>query len=746
MKPSDEGAVSAIASKYINTTNRHIFLTGKAGTGKTTFLKYITEHTHKNTIVAAPTGIAAINAGGVTLHSLFQLPFGAFLPSNDRLSGVTINTAISTPQSLLSNFQMNKTKREMLRELELLIIDEASMLRADLLDAIDTVLRFVRRQRNVPFGGVQIMFIGDLLQLPPVVKETEWRHLSSFYGGIYFFHSLALRQNAPVYIELDKIYRQSDQEFISLLNNLRENKITSRDAELLNKRYVPDFESSKYKSYIFLTTHNRKADEINSQELTRLKTQSYFFNAEVEGEFNEYNYPVDQRLELKEGAQVMFMKNDYSGEQRYFNGKLGTISELSQDVIQVSFDDGTPSTFVEPYTWENKKYTLNNNSGEIEEKLVGKFIHYPLKLAWAITVHKSQGLTFERAIIDVSKAFAPGQIYVALSRLTSLDGLVLTAQIKGNNLACDKDIIDFSKSKKSLEQLHDELSDSTVQFVSETALKAFDFNWMHKEMEFHVQSYNKDANRSIKQQYKTWAQTLLIHVDPIKKTADNFSHQIRRIIQENQEDKLQILHERIVSAKKYFEPLLTEIKQRVGEHLKELSTQKKIKKYLTELTDLEQIFVRQLQRIYKAEALLKSAIDRTEFSMEVLKENPLFKSRIEGVKEKKVNSLKSKKKEKIPTKEISFSLFKEGKNIVEIAEERSMVQSTIEGHLAYFVGTGEIDILQLVDEEIVGQITTFCKENETTQTGSIKASLGDNVSYGQIKLVQAYMNAKLESS
>jgi RecA/RadA recombinase len=733
--------VTDLTAKFINTTGRHIFLTGKAGTGKTTFLKHIVNNTHKNTIVAAPTGIAAINAGGVTLHSLFQLPFGAFIPSNYLQSGANISTQITTPKSLLQNFQMNKTKRSMLQELELLIIDEVSMLRADLLDAIDTILRFVRKQGNVPFGGVQIMFIGDLLQLPPVVKENEWEHLRSFYDSIYFFKALALKNNPPIYLELEKIYRQTDNEFISLLNNLRENRFTDRDIVLLNKCYKPDFETTKHKGYIFLTTHNRKADAINSKALEELKSKSYSYDAVIEGDFNEYNFPVEQSLILKEGAQIMFIKNDYSGEQRYFNGKLGMVLDLTDDSITVSFEDGTPPVVVEPYTWENKKYSLNKESSEIEEKLVGKFIHYPLKLAWAITVHKSQGLTFEKAVIDVSKAFAPGQIYVALSRLTSLNGLVLTASIPTNSLACDKDISEYSRNGKSLNELESDLNLATREFVADSAIKAFDFNWLSRSLGFHVESYDKDEKRSIKQLYKNWAITLKTAFEPTKKVADNFTVQITRIVYEKKPDMLDLLYSRINSAKNYFEPLLNEQINIVNEHIKDLSTQKRIKKYLNELMDVERLFVRQLQKIHKAEALIKSAIEKTEFSKESLKDNPLFRSKKVNKSSKKLEAKsKSKKEKKTPTKEVSFQMFKEGKTIQEIALERDFVQSTIEGHLAHFVGTGDIDILQLVDEDVVGAISKFCKENETMQTGDIKSGLGNDVTYGQIKLVQAHLN------
>ncbi len=499
----DKDSDAAIASKIINQTNRHLFLTGKAGTGKTTFLKYISEYTHKNSIVAAPTGIAAINAGGVTLHSLFQLPFGSFIPSNDRLKEYNITTQINTPQSLIRDLKMNSSKRKMLRELELLIIDEVSMVRADLLDAIDVVLRHIKRQKNRSFGGVQLLLIGDLLQLPPVVKEDEWNYLNPYYPGIYFFNAKALQQNKPLHIELNKIYRQSDKIFISLLNNLRDNSPSKEDIELLNKHYKPSFKPNRDDGYIFLTTHNRKADEINGQSLKELPGKSFNYDAEIDGDFNEYLFPVEFKLELKKGTQVMFIKNDYSGEQRYFNGKIGVISYLSSGRIEVSFNDGTPPAVVEHYTWENKKYSLNKDTNTIDENIKGTFSHYPIKLAWAITVHKSQGLTFKKAIIDVSRAFAPGQIYVALSRLISLDGLVLTGRIPLSGLEQDGALTGFLKGKETRDVLEKVLKEETPHFVADTVFKAFDFKPLCNSVKYHAEGYTKDEKSRLNSSIKT---------------------------------------------------------------------------------------------------------------------------------------------------------------------------------------------------------------------------------------------------
>ena len=750
MTTQSDNPAEAIASKLINQTNRHVFLTGKAGTGKTTFLKNITEYTYKNTIVAAPTGIAAINAGGVTLHSLFQLPFGTFIPSNKRIKESNITIQLNTPQSLISNFRMNKSKRKMLEELELLIIDEVSMLRADLLDAIDIVLRYIKKQRNIPFGNVQMLFIGDLLQLPPVIKKEEWDYLTPYYPGIYFFNAKVLQHNKPLYIELEKIYRQSDKRFISLLNNLRDNTVSEEDIKLLNKCYKPSFQSNEKDGYINLTTHNRKADEINRKALKKLPGKTWLFNAEIEGDFSEYHYPVESRLELKKGAQIMFIKNDYSGEQGYFNGKIGVVSELSSDRIKISFDDGSPSVLVDQYTWENKKYKLNKETNAIEENIVGTFLHYPLKLAWAITVHKSQGLTFQKAVIDVSRAFAPGQIYVALSRLTSLNGLVITGSIPFSELKQDGALSEFIKRKESSGVLKEVLKEEIHNYIVETILKSFNFSSLGSFLNYHVDSYNKKEKRSKKYQYKGWAKELQSDLIPVKDIADKFSDQVRKIAGTQHPGQLSVLQKRVVAAKDYFEPLLNIFSKRLFDHINDLKKQKGIKTYINELRDIEQFFFKQLQLIYKSEALIDSVIHNKSISKTALLNSSLYKDRdsmIRGKSSTEVKrgkrkyskgQLKNGKKEAKPnTREVSYNMFKEGKSLKEIAAERSLAISTVEGHLANFVARGLIDISQLVDESKVKQIMNAFQKLDTLKLGAVKGYLGSGYTYGDLRLVLA---------
>ena len=442
--------------QFINQTNKSIFLTGKAGTGKTTLLKEIIKSTHKSTVVVAPTGIAALNAGGVTIHSMFQLPFGGFIPANSVSQQFSESIKFETKDSLRHHFKMSAIKRKVIQNMELLIIDEVSMLRCDLMDAIDFMLQSVRKKR-VAFGGVQVLFIGDLLQLPPVIREEEWRTLRQYYKGKFFFHSHVIQANPPLYIELSKIFRQSDATFIDLLNNLRNNKITKENLSFLNQYVQPNFHLKANKGYITLTTHNAKADAINSQSLADLKGKTTQYKASVTGDFPEKIFPLDEILELKVGAQIMFIKNDQSFDKNYFNGKMGVVKAISKDEIWVHFEDENKSIEVEKQEWQNIRYFVNENTKEIEEEVLGTFVHYPIKLAWAITVHKSQGLTFDKAALDVSQVFVPGQAYVALSRLRSLNGLILLSQVQMNGISNDDDVMDYATNKASQEILEKEL-------------------------------------------------------------------------------------------------------------------------------------------------------------------------------------------------------------------------------------------------------------------------------------------------
>ena len=426
---------------FVENTGRSIFLTGKAGTGKTTFLKTIMERSRKRPIVVAPTGVAAINAGGVTIHSFFQLPLSPYVP------GAKVE----------SKFDFSKEKRKIIASMDLLIIDEISMVRADLLDAIDAVLRRYR-EHGEPFGGVQLLMIGDLAQLTPVVTPEDEQMLRPYYDTPYFFGSKALQQIDYVTIQLSHVYRQQDESFISLLGEVRGGHPSAEALTKLNSRYLPSFVPRPEEPYIRLTTHNNIASNYNESELKKLPGRAFTYHAEISGTFPDYAYPTAETLVLKEGAQVMFVKNDPSGNHLYYNGRIGRVEEASQTRLTVYCEGDAEAIEVEPLEWENTRYTLNEQTREIESEVQGIFRQLPLRLAWAITIHKSQGLTFDRAIIDANLSFAPGQVYVALSRLRTLEGLVLATPLDAHAIINDQRVDNYiagqeSEAVRSIQQL-----------------------------------------------------------------------------------------------------------------------------------------------------------------------------------------------------------------------------------------------------------------------------------------------------
>ncbi len=472
--PIDHNPIFQLAADCINYSNRSVFLTGKAGTGKTTFLKYIRQNTQKETAVLAPTGVAAINAGGVTIHSFFQLPFGPFVPGT--INHFDNNNRDATDKHhLLGRIRYNKERIHLLQSLELLIIDEISMVRCDVLDAIDTILKHFRQRHHEPFGGVQMLLIGDMFQLPPVAAEAEWNILSAFYNSPYFFDSLVMQQQPPLHIELEKIYRQSDPQFINLLNKVRNNEIDNDAVQILRSRHKSGFQPQREKGYITLTSHNYLADNINAEELQKLPGNLFGFKAMITGEFNEKSYPAEELLQLKLGSQVMFLKNDMEKVRRYFNGKIGVVQKIENDQIFIQCANEKPIE-VQKYKWENIRYSINETTQKLEEEVIGSFEQYPLRLAWAITIHKSQGLTFEKAVIDAGAAFASGQVYVALSRCTSLDGMILRSSITQNALFTDAHINAFANRKKSFEQLPNELQEAKHHYQQTLLTNLFDFS------------------------------------------------------------------------------------------------------------------------------------------------------------------------------------------------------------------------------------------------------------------------------
>lgn len=461
MKPVNNPKLD-LASQFVNFTGKNIFLTGKAGTGKTTFLKNLKDNSHKRMVVVAPTGVAAINAGGVTIHSFFQLPFGPQLPYESASSESNINQR-----------RFSKQKINIMKTIDLLVIDEISMVRADLLDGIDRTLRRFR-DRNKPFGGVQLLMIGDLQQLAPVIVDSEWNMLRSHYSTPFFFGSIALGTTNYVSIELTHVYRQKDESFIKLLNKVRENTIDSQVVSELNNRFIPEFNPFT-EGYITLTTHNAKAREINETQLNEIKHKEYHYTAKVVGNFPESIYPNDYTLTLKESAQVMFIKNDPNPEKLFYNGKIGKIIEIDEEIVIVECDGDEEPISVSKVSWEKIKYSINAEEGTIDEEIEGIFEQYPLKLAWAITIHKSQGLTFERAIIDAADAFAHGQVYVALSRCRTLEGIVLSSKISHSSVIMDSRVGAFNKDIESNQPDDSDLEKAKQQYVLDVLVDLFDF-------------------------------------------------------------------------------------------------------------------------------------------------------------------------------------------------------------------------------------------------------------------------------
>lgn len=750
--------LSPIAEKtahYINYTSRNIFLTGKAGTGKTTLLRYLTKNCTKKFAVVAPTGIAAINAGGVTIHSFFQLPFGCFLPQKPTdISKINFN--FSYPEKLIAQLKINDRKRAIIKELDLLIIDEVSMLRADLLDAINIVLKHIRRSQQA-FGGVQLLLIGDLLQLPPVVKKDEWEYMNAYYKSAYFFDSLALQEKRCIYIELDKIYRQNDLTFINILNNLRNNIITEHDIHVLNQHFKP-ITAFGNKKHITLTTHNYKADAINTEHLQKLKTTQHIFKAHISGEFPEYMFPADPNLTLKIGAQVMFVKNDPTGKQQYFNGKIGEISSF-EDGIWVKTDDNTDDILVEKYIWENNRYTLNTNTNEIEEECIGTFNQYPLKLAWAITVHKSQGLTFENALVDIGDAFAPGQVYVALSRLKSLEGLILSNPIKKNQLISDEKISNYTTTASSEIQTPEELKRDTLNYIAELLQKTFNLNWLYSNIEEHYSTSSKNLNQSKKQKNYDFAYDLFTQVKDFKKHADIFYNQAITIINSQELNYESKLSQRVKDARNYFENKFKSISGEIIKLLENINEEDRTDTLVEELLYIENIFFEKRKQLNKINELCAS------FSgIQVEKNNLLLNDRIEKRnkieaellqkkkkrKEKSTqlnNSNKSKtekvkkpakeKSAKISGKALTLSLIKQGLSIEEISKNQKYAKSTIEGHVAQLIALGDLNAFDFISSKNADQILEKAKQLGTYKLTVLKEALGDKYSYFDLKLAIA---------
>ena len=806
-----------LAYNFVQFTGTNVFLTGKAGTGKTTFLHNLKKSTTKRMVVVAPTGVAAINAGGVTIHSFFQIGFGPQVPG----------AVQSTEAQKQKRFSREKIK--IIRSLDLLVIDEISMVRADLLDAIDTTIRRFKFSSQ-PFGGVQLLMIGDLQQLAPVVKEDEWRLLRNYYDTAFFFGSNALKQTPFQGIELTEVFRQSDQEFINLLNKVRENKVDNDVLTKLNSRYIPGFDPDKG-NYITLTTHNAFADNKNQQKLSQIDNKEFKFTAEVEGNFLEFNFPTEEKLFLKKGAQVMFIKNDPNPEKLYYNGKIGVVTDIDEKSVEVTCEGDDEPISVEKITWEKIKYTLDDESKEISESIEGKFTQIPLKLAWAITIHKGQGLTFERAIIDANAAFAHGQVYVALSRCKTLEGMVLSSKIVSSGVKSDNTILEFTNDIESNQPNENTLYIAKQEYEKQLLTDLFTFAVLMKQL-WHLRKLCRENRHAFTNPADDdFLNAANLFTTSVEDVAVKFRKQIKYLFDNN--SSKEVIEERIKKGAAYFleklEGIIIEdirayipetdntairnlvkkgidklyedfnfkkkcldavkdgfvvedyLKARAMASVEDVSKprQKKERPYYSDTTSEN----KELYRIIKAwrdatadEYDLKpyQVIQLTSISgiCELLPTTHKMLKRIRGIGPSKMkmyadelleiindyvgeydidagqlnltHDLKPEKKPKTPkidSKKVSFDMLKKGMSISQIAEERNLAISTIEGHLGKYVASGEIKIEELLEEDVISMIVSFIEDAGKDMTVSeIKNAMDDDVSYGAIRFVLFHLN------
>ena len=752
MQPISEAAQFTL--RFINQTQKSVFLTGKAGTGKTTLLREIIATTHKHTVVVAPTGIAALNAGGVTIHSMFQLPFGGFIPDNSAPQ-FSESSKFETKATLRRHFKMSALKRAVINNMELLIIDEVSMLRSDLLDAIDFMMQTVRK-KSEPFGGVQVLYIGDLLQLPPVVRDEEWRTLRNYYSGKFFFNAHVVLRNPPLYIELDKIFRQTDDQFIAILNNLRNNQISKDDLIFLNDYVKPDFDLKSNKGYITLTTHNAKADTMNAQALEDLEGTPITYKAEIIGDFPEKIYPIEFNLKLKVGAQVMFVKNDLNLEKRYFNGKIGVIKSIGKQEILVHFPEDNSTIEVEKYEWENIKYFVNDITKEIEEDVLGTFVQFPIKLAWAITVHKSQGLTFDKAALDVSQVFMPGQAYVALSRLRSLQGLVLLSPLRMNGISNDQDVMDYAENKASEETLTNSLELETKNFIHNYLKDSFDWQDLAQQWRNHYFGYKADSELSKKSKHIDWAKKQLDIVDQLLEPSRKFVSQINKLFSQENID-LNFIFERIQAAFNYFLQPMDNMVYEILWKIEEVQRTKNVKQFYDELLELEDLQTKAVMRLMKAKLLIETVVAGETISKEKLSSEAIkfYKTRkLETIRQEfnKVNITlieneadidrysKKKKEPKEPKKatiQETFELWNLKNDIDEIAKIRKLSPTTIEGHFIKLIENQTITIKEIVPEQKLKDLEAVFNGYEEDSLNGLMEMYPNQFTWNELKMFRA---------
>lgn len=724
------------AAAFINQTSQNMFLTGKAGTGKTTFLKYIRENCYKKMAVTAPTGVAAMNAGGTTLHALFWLPFGTYIEDYP-LRWDETDTHIYNKSRLFSTIKLTKQRRAILQELELLVIDEVSMVRADTLDAIDTILKSVRRDMR-PFGGLQVLFIGDLYQLPPVVRDHEWQVLRQHYSSPFFFDAKVLRTNALVKLELQHIYRQKDENFIGILNNIRNNQCTAEDLAQLNQHHKANFEPAENEQYIVLTSHNRIADQINQEELQKLSGKMHNLKAIVKDDFQTSSFPTEETLSLKVGAQVMFIKNDAGEDRKYFNGKIGVVKEINLDKHQVvvGFEDGSEDVVVRRETWENIKYNYDKGEDKIDEEVMGTFSQYPLRLAWAITIHKSQGLTFERAIIDAATSFAAGQVYVALSRLTGLDGLVLRSPLPPHAIRTDSQVVGFMGQMTDDEETAEILKQCQRGFLGQILLQSFRWTNLTEavaEMQESLQKRNIDNKPGVDEFFVQLSEQLKQQ----EGVAHKFIGQLYQMLADPQAVDYDKICKRTESAVSWFLPKVeNELIAATEAHIEAWKVRKRTKKYIQEMRSLLLDFKRKNEAL-KHCLVIANALTKDDELADLVLHN-------EKIKDGEVAKEQDGSEENKDTKQISLEMYMDGMDIQTIATQRGMVEGTIYGHLIHYVGT-EIDAEDLISADKLERLMEVLRKNEGKSSSEIKVLLGEAYSYPDIKLGQKVLEVEAQT-
>ncbi len=720
--PDNSNIQFRLAAELVNYTGQHIFLTGKAGSGKTTFLRFIKNTITKNCAVVAPTGVAAINAGGVTMHSFFQLPFEVFIPVNAPFSG---NLNVTYKHNLFSKVQLNKQKREVMEELELLIIDEVSMLRCDKLDCIDTILRGVRK-KNIPFGGVQILFIGDMYQLPPVAPDNEWLILKEHYDSPFFFDAHVFKTTPVVYVELKKIYRQKEQQFIDLLNNVRNNTMSEVDFELLQTRYEPGFRPPADENYITIASHNYKADKINTEELEKLTTPAVTFKGIIEGEFSDKSLPADMQLVVKEGAQIMFIKNDTGEERKYYNGKIAVIKSIHKDTITVTMRDEGVDFELKKETWQNIRYQFNKDKNAIVEDIIGKYTQYPIRLAWAITIHKSQGLTFNKVVIDAGQSFAAGQVYVALSRCTTLDGMVLLSRIFSTAIGTDPRIIAFAEKEMQEDRLEHIISTEKVRYQQKKLFDAFNWDKPVKHLEAFAE-FVPDRTLENKRGAILLTTRLLQAIYEQREVAEKFREKLPALIADFDINKSNELYERVTKAIDWFgDTMQQRIFAPLVDHLHEINGQGKIKKYYEYVLEL----------ITTLEMHLKNIFEVRYGEINLYRGVNTFKQYVPNLPTKTAGKIKAPKGNTFLE---SLQLYQEGLSVDEIALARSLSYGTILKHLLQFVESGETTIEGIIPSEKINKIKAIARELDTTDLTLVRGALGKGFDYAEVKIVLGMM-------